>query len=51
MGRLHSYVDDGFFELDVQAVVRHGDDGLLSSPHILRELPMQLGKGDLAPGK
>lgn len=43
-----TYIDNRLFELDVQAVVGHGDDGVLCSPHILCELPVQLRKGHLA---
>ena len=43
-----THVDDGLFEFDVQAVVGHGDDGVLRPPHVLRELSVKLRKRHLA---
>lgn len=35
-----THVDDRLLKLDVQTVVGRGDDGVLRSPHVLRELSM-----------
>ena len=43
-----THIDHRLLELDMEPVVGHGDDGVLRSPHILRELTMQLGEGNLA---
>lgn len=43
-----THVDHRLFKLDVQPVVGRGDDGIFCSPHILGELPVQLGEGNLA---
>lgn len=44
----HTHVDDRLLELDVQPVVGRCDDGIFCSPHILGELSVQLGEGNLA---
>lgn len=43
-----THVDKRLFELDVEPVVGRCDDGIFRSPHVLCELPVQLGKGNLA---
>lgn len=44
----HTHVDDRLLELDVQPVVGRCDDCIFCSPHILGELSVQLGEGNLA---
>ena len=43
-----THINHRLLELDVEPVVGHGDDGVLRSPHVLRELAVQLGEGNLA---
>lgn len=44
----HTHIDNRLFKLDVQPVVGRCDDSIFCSPHILCELSVQLGKGNLA---
>lgn len=44
----HTHVDDRLLKLDVQPVVGRCDDGIFCSPHVLGELSVQLGEGNLA---
>lgn len=44
----YTHIDNRLFKLDVQTVVGCCNDSIFCSPHILRELSVQLRKGNLA---